>query len=152
MPDSVVSIGTKAFEGCTSLRQIVVLASVSAMTGNPFNGLTNTEIISQSPRFTLADGLLLDNGSIIVAYLKDEEYITIPDTVTSIAANALEHCESMKQITIPASVLSIGKDNFMYSNALQQIIIPEQSVEKLKVIIPLWLQSIIFYMKKAVEE
>ena len=152
IPDSVVSIGTKAFDGCTSLRQIVVPASVSAMTGNPFNGLTNTEIISQSPRFTLADGLLLDNGSIIVAYLKDEEYITIPDTVTSIAANALEHCESMKQITIPASVLSIGKDNFMYSNALQQIIIPEQNVEKLKGMIPLWFQSIIFYMKKAVEE
>ena len=50
--------------------------------------------------------------------------ITIPNSVTSISANAFNSCSSLTSITIPSSVISIGEYAFSSCSSLSSITIP----------------------------
>lgn len=71
IPDSVTSIPSSAFRGCTGLTSITIGNSVTSIGGYAFSGCTGLTSI------------------------------TIPDSVTSIGEGALEGCSSLESITIP---------------------------------------------------
>ena len=78
IPNSVTSIGNKAFSGCSGLTSVTIPNSVTGIGGGAFSdcsGLTS---------------------------------VTIPNNVTSISNNAFSGCSSLSSITIPNSVTSIG--------------------------------------------
>ena len=50
--------------------------------------------------------------------------VTLPDTVTTIAANAFEGCGNMKQITFGSGVQTIGKDAFRDCSRLKAVYVP----------------------------
>jgi hypothetical protein len=125
IPNSVTSIGKCAFRDCSSLRQITIPNSVTCIVSNPFAGCSSLSLESQSFRFIIENGLLIDRKKHnIISYIGDNENITIPNLVTSIGDWAFWGCSSLQQITIPNSVTSIGDSAFSSCKSLQQIIIP----------------------------
>ncbi len=92
--DSVTSIGTKAFCGCSSLTSIEIPTSVTNIGENAFKSCTS--LIS----------------------------ITIPNSVTSIGDWAFASCSGLTSVTIPNSVTSIGERTFYYCTGLTSVTIP----------------------------
>ncbi|MFR9519956.1 MAG: BACON domain-containing carbohydrate-binding protein [Rikenellaceae bacterium] len=50
--------------------------------------------------------------------------IVIPDSVTSIAANAIDYCSALTTLSIPDSVTSIGNAAFQNNTSLTELVIP----------------------------
>ena len=93
--DSVTSINSYAFYGCTGLTSIVIPDSVTSIGERAFYGCTNL------------------TG------------IVIPDSVTSIGECAFYGCTGLKSIVIPDSVTSIGNSAFVSCTGLSSIVIPD---------------------------
>ena len=92
IPNSVTSIGTYAFEGCSSLTSVTIPNSVTSIGNYAFrecSGLTS---------------------------------VTIPNSVTSIGHWAFYRCSGLTSVTIPNSVTSIGDCAFAYCSNLKSVI------------------------------
>ena len=79
IPDSVTSIGDKAFLGCSRLTSLTIPNSVSSIGDGAFVRCSNLTTL------------------------------TISDSVTSIGDKAFLYCSSLTSLTIPDSVVSMGK-------------------------------------------
>ena len=82
IPDSVTSIGDRAFSGCSFLFGIVIPNSVTSIGDRTFCGCS---------------------------FLTE---VDIPDSVTSIGNGAFYDCNSLRSVVIPDSVTSIGERAF----------------------------------------
>lgn len=94
IPNSVTSIGEKAFMSCENLTNVNIPNSVTEIGNNAFwgcKGLTS---------------------------------VTIPNSVTSIGAEAFHYCENLTSVIIPNSVSEIGKEAFQGCYNLKSVIIP----------------------------
>ncbi len=99
IPDSVTTIGTMAFSGCTGLKSVTIPNSVTEIGGDAFEGCTG---------------------------LKE---VTIPDSVIEISSGAFEGCAGLKEVAIPNSVTSIGGGAFSGCTGLKSITIPNSVTE-----------------------
>ncbi len=126
----IIKNGTKvicgeAFEICKSLQQITIPNSVTSIGINPFVGCLLLTLESQSFRFIVDHGLLIDRKEhSIISYIGNSKNITIPNSVMSIGDWAFYLCGSLQQITIPNSVTSIGDMAFFCCSSLQHITMP----------------------------
>jgi hypothetical protein len=106
IPNSVTSIGDRAFSGCSTLTSILVEEN------NPF--------------YSLLDGVLFNKDKtelILCPKGKSGEYI-IPNSVKTIGNRAFYRCDSLTSIIIPNSVTSIGGMAFFKCSSLTSITIP----------------------------
>ena len=107
IPSSVTAINRPAFEGCTSLKKIVV---------DPNNASYCSE-----------DGVLFKNDKTeIVRYpigKTGTEYV-IPNSVTKIGYEAFGDCSKLTSITITSSVTSIDVAAFLGCTGLTSMVIP----------------------------
>ena len=118
IPDSVTSIGSSAFYGCTSLTSITIPDSVTSIGQEAFYGCTSLTSI------TIPDSVV-SIGYKAFYNCKSLISITIPDSVTSIGSEAFYDCSSLTSITIPDSVTSIGSEAFYGCTSLISITIPD---------------------------
>ena len=88
---SVTSIGTSAFNGCNSLKSIVIPKGVTSIGGGAFRHCAG-----------LAD-------------------VSIPDGVTSIGDSAFLGCTGLRKVVIPGSVTSIGDFAFQGGILLRSV-------------------------------
>ena len=88
IPDSVTSIGSYAFSGCTGLTSVTIGNSVTSIGSYAFEDCTGLTSV------------------------------TIGDSVTSIGWYAFEDCTGLTSVTIPDSVTFIGNDAFYNCNNL----------------------------------
>ena len=89
IPNSVTSIGSYAFAGCSSLTGVVIPDSVTSIGDDAFHGCSSLESV------------------------------VIPDSVTSIGGWAFYDCSSLESVVIPDSVTSIGGWAFYDCSNLQ---------------------------------
>ena len=90
IPDSVTSIGERAFASCTSLISVTIPDSVTTIEANAF------------------------------AWCPSLTSVTIPDSVTIIGDWAFRECSSLTGVTIPDSVTTIGKSAFFNCSSLSK--------------------------------
>ena len=114
IPNSVTSIGSIAFGGCSALTSVTIPNSVTNIGSYAFydcSGLTSVTIPNSVT--SIGDGVFLRCAGLTA--------ITIPNSVTRIESNAFNSCSSLTSITIPNSVTSIGNYAFGDCSNLQEI-------------------------------
>ena len=118
IPDSVTSISSYAFYGCTSLTSITIPDSVTSIGINLLNGCTSltSASISNSVK-NLKESIFYGCTSLTS--------VSIGNSVTSISTSAFNGCTSLTSITIPDSVTSIGNYAFIGCTGLTSITIPD---------------------------
>ena len=113
IPDSVTSIGSSAFSGCTGLTSVTIPDSVTSIGSGAFTGCNN--IIRTSKGICYVDNWVIDviNNSITTAEFEKN--------TKGIADWSFQGC-NISDIIIPNSVKFIGKEAFR-SSALRSVTI-----------------------------
>lgn len=131
IPDTVTVIGAWCFADCFSLESIVIPKGVTKITHNAFsrcNKLSSIKVSGDNKKYDSrnnCNAVIEINTNTLLFGCKNS---VIPDTVTSIGADAFSCCYGLRTIKIPSSVKSIGENAFMMCNSLESIVIPD-SVE-----------------------
>ena len=130
IPNSVTSIGKRAFYKCTGLTSITIPNSVTSIGDWVFDGctgLTCINVASDNNYYSGNNGVLFNKKKTeLIRYPEGESQTsyTIPNSVTSIGEWAFRDCTDLTSITIPNSVTSIGNSTFLGCTGLTSITIP----------------------------
>ena len=101
IPDSVTSIGSYAFYGCSGLTGVTIPDSVTSIGGDAFGGCSGLTSVTISDSVTSIGSYAFYGCSGLTS-------VTIPDSVTSIGDSAFRGCSGLTSVTIGNSVTSIG--------------------------------------------
>ena len=131
IPNSVTSIGWYSFDGCRGLSSITIPNSVISIGENAFFECGGMTSIAVEEGNTVYDSR--DNCNAIIETTSNTMILgcqntTIPNTVTSIGAGALQFCFGLTSITIPNSVTSIGNYAFGQCFYLTSIVLPNSVI------------------------
>ena len=117
IPNSVTTIGSYAFWGCSSLTSVTIPSSVTSIGSSAFNGCSSLTSITIPNSVTSI-------GSSAFSWCESLTSVTIPNSVTSIGEGAFSNCSGLTSITIPSSVTSIGERVFFSCSSLTSVTIP----------------------------
>lgn len=125
LPMDVVRIEKDAFLNCSSLRSIVIPATVSSIV--PSAGCTSLEEISVSganTTYTSSDGVLLsgDAKSILWFPMGKRGDYALPATVTAVGPYAFREC-SIEKFVFQAGLTKIGECAF-YNSKVKEVVLP----------------------------
>ena len=148
IPNSVTTIGSYAFYGCTSLTSVTIPDIVTTIGDAAFYGCESLTSV------TIPDSVTTI-GDYAFAYCDSLTSVTIPDSVTTIGSGAFAGCDSLKEFkgkfaadngrclivdgvlnsfaigcgateyTIPNSVTMIGDSTFRSCDSLTSVTIPD---------------------------
>ena len=126
IPDSVTSIGGRAFSGCRGLTSIEIPDSVTSIGDRAFsqcNSLTEINVSANNPNFTSENGVLYNKSKTEIISMPGGicGCFSIPDSVTSIGRHAFSGCSNLTSIEIPNSVTSIGSEPFLGCKGLTEV-------------------------------
>ena len=133
IPNSVTTIGTKAFRVCTGLTSVTIPNSVttigtqafigcSSLTTLNFNAVNCSDFSSSfdgCPISTINIGDSVQRIPAYFAYNKSSlTSLTIPNSVTTIGTKAFYNCSGLTSVTIPNSVTTIENHAFSGCSSL----------------------------------
>ena len=118
IPDSVTSIGDRAFWKCKSLQSVTIPDSVTSIGDSAFDWCESLHSV------TIPDSVT-SIGDSAFSWCRSLHSVTIPDSVTCIGNWAFWMCRSLQSVTIPDSVTSIGDGAFSWCTSLQSVTIPD---------------------------
>ena len=101
IPNSVTSIESSAFSGCSGLTSVTIPNSVTSIGGWAFAGCSKLTSVTIPNSVTSIRDYAFDGCSGLTS-------VTIPNSVTSIGERAFWYCSGLTSVTIPNSVTSIG--------------------------------------------
>lgn len=121
--NGLISIGEKAFFGCSALTEIEIPETVATVGGSAFRNCTDLE------KLTLNEGLLSIGEYAFADCIKLTE-VFIPESVTNIDANAFAGCENLViKTTIPPEEWPAGWANGWQGDATVEFVEPETDEE-----------------------
>jgi len=132
IPQSVTVIHSFAIEGCSALTSLLIPKNVSVIGNEAFSGcraLTQFVVEKGNLFYSAEDGVLFTkNIDTIVCYpnAKATSYI-LPSGVTTIGDFAFAGCD-LVSVTIPESVTSIGANAFYFTRKLDALTIPKSVI------------------------
>ena len=151
IPNSVTSIRSRAFSGCSGLTSVTIPNSVTSIRSWAFSGcsgLTSIKVENGNEKYDSrnnCNAIIETSSNTLIAGCKNTiipnnsvtsigQYafygcsgltsVTIPNSVTSIGEHAFEDCSGLTSITIPNSVTSIGISAFEDCSGLTSVTIP----------------------------
>ncbi len=129
IPNSVTSIGGRAFSGCTSLTNITIPNNVTSIGEGAFESCTSLKAITVNAVnavYSSVDGVLFNKSQTTLIQCPGGKAggYTIPNSVTSIEGVAFSGCTSLTDLSIPNSVTSIGEGAFASCTSMTSITIP----------------------------
>ena len=116
IPNSVTTIGNYAFDGCSSMTSVSIgKGTTSISTYGPFEGcpLSSLTVDPENPVYDSRDNCNALIQTATNTLLFGFKSTIIPNTVTTIANSAFQHCVDLTAITIPNSVTTIGRWAFV---------------------------------------
>ena len=118
IPNSVKSIGSSAFYGCSGLTSITIPNSVTSIGSSAFYGCSNLASVSIPNSVTTIGNYAFCNCSSMTS-------ITLPNSLKSIGRCAFYNCSSMTSVTIPNNLKTIEQYAFYGCSSLTSITIPK---------------------------
>ena len=115
---NILSIGDYAFKGCVGLRHVKLSENLSSIGIAAFSGCKRLENIT-IPENIASVGDYVFNGC------TDLRSVKLSENLSSIGIAAFSGCKRLEKITIPENVSSIGNHAFNGCLALSDITIPE---------------------------
>ncbi|MCD8311952.1 MAG: leucine-rich repeat domain-containing protein [Firmicutes bacterium] len=97
----MTTLGDSAFEGCTSLTELIIPESLTSLSTSAFNKCSSIETVSFPENFS-------SFGISCFAYCSSITEIVIPDTVTAIPISCFAYCTALESLTIPDTVTTIS--------------------------------------------
>ena len=130
LPAGLTVIGNNAFQDCKYLLSLNIPAAVTTIGTNAFlgcAGLTALTVDAANPNFRSIDSVLYDGTCTTALFCctSKTDALVLPDTVTSIAANAFRECRAISAITLPDTLTEIGENAFAYCSALNTVTLPD---------------------------
>ena len=132
IPDSVTTIGWGAFDYCTSLTSVTIGDSVTTIGWGAFDycdSLTSFNVDSNNKYYSSDSyGVLFNkNKTSLIQYPigNTRTSYTIPDSVTTIGADAFWNCGNLTSVTIGNSVTTIDYGAFEDCYSLTSVTIPD---------------------------
>ena len=105
IPNSVTSIGARAFDGCKGLTSVTIPNSVESIGGSAFYGCSGLTSVTIPNSVTSIGNYVFYGCSGLTS-------VTIPNSVTSIGQYAFYECSGLTSVTIGNSVESIDSYAF----------------------------------------
>lgn len=118
LPDSITSIGDKAFSECHNLKTINLPTNLNRIGEQAFYYCKNIEIINIPENVTTI-------GMGAFHSCMNLKNINIPDGVTLISDYMFYNCESLERINVPKGITKIGGFSFFKCVNLETVDIPE---------------------------
>lgn len=116
--DTVTSVGSYAFYGCTNLTTVDLGGGITKIGDSAFYECKAlTEIVIPNSVITI--------GYAAFRCCRSLTEIVIPDSVTSIGGNAFESCSYLTSVTIGSGVTKIGSSAFLSCNRLSNVIVSD---------------------------
>ena len=117
IPNSITSIGTYAFLGCSGLTSVTIPNSVTSMSYSSFAGCSGLTSVTIPNSVTSIENSTFSGCSSLPS-------VTIPNSVTSIGTYAFYYCSALTSVTIGNSVISIDNYAFSKCTSLTSVTIP----------------------------
>ena len=150
LPETLVSISTRAFAGCVNLKSIYLGASMRTLYPDSFAGCRSLDTIEVDPNnttFIAVDNCLIqkNNNQLILASnnakipadgsvkvigknafseLNSIEEIVIPEGVTTIIAEAINNCPNLQKLSLPSTLTSFDLNYITGCNSISAVLFP----------------------------
>lgn len=127
IPNTIKSIGEKAFWGCEMLSSLsfpASLTSIGEYTIEKCPSLCSISVDNENKYFSSENGVFYNKDKtklIVYPAGKSGNTFTIPNSVKSLGVCAFDYCTSLTEINIPASVAKIEYGPFYGSEKLKNI-------------------------------
>lgn len=108
LPESLTSIGGRAFSGCRSLETINIPKSVRSIGSSAFRGCSHLALIQLPETMRTIGSSAFQSCSALTR-------LRIPEGVSSLPSLAFANCENLRILEIPKSVKEIADDIISYS-------------------------------------
>ena len=131
IPNSVTSIGSSAFSGCSGLTSVTIPKSVTSIGSGAFSGCSGLASIVVGNGNTKYDSR--DNCNAIIETATNTliagcKNTIIPNSVATIGEMAFSGCSGLTSMTIPNSVTYIGSGAFSGCNNLTSVTINSNTI------------------------
>lgn len=129
LPNSIVEMGERVFENCTTTAKIVIPDSVRKIGGYTFVGCSGlTEVVLSQNLESIPERMFM--GCSMLGKGVAGFTITVPTSVKKIGAYAFADCNQVVNFVLPEGLEEIGKNAFDGCKRMDTLVIPD-SVKKI---------------------